>query len=126
MGWSVSFNVEKFEWYRALMGITVRPGASDLDSDTRDHEGVVDELKKIDEFHMPFITSGVGQQWGDIMVELRFKKLNHINDLAKRLRAVPEVESTKTYLFTKTHFDDPFKVDDLRPWDYCGSCGRRT
>ena len=77
-----------------------------------DHDGVIealqdpdfdeDEEEYWDEFIMPFITSGVGQGWADILIELRIQDLSDLDDIAQKIRDIEDVESTKTYLMTDT------------------------
>lgn len=128
LGYSVDYAPSHFHLHSALMGITIEPGHDDeAENDGRNgnHEKVRTALvNNLDDqefgtdlltnFTMPYITSGVGQNWGDIIIELRVEEVGHINTIARRVRNLPGVRTTRTYLMTKTNFDRTFEVENYR------------
>lgn len=115
LGYSIDFDIGKTPWMHALMGISMAPGANA-------HSDVVQSLLEaapdyMDEFHMPYVSSGVGQNWGDIVVELTVDSVTRLNNIATWVRNITverngeeihPVDSTRTYLMTTTVFDNLF------------------
>lgn len=111
LGSSIIYDINRSPWQCAFMGLSL--GAEDnRDEEPRmdlelDHDQVIDELQALDnevlnDFTMPFITSGVGQGWADILLELRVQNLADLDEIAQKVRSINYVESTKTYMMTDT------------------------
>lgn len=99
LGYSIIFEHELHNLHHALMGIA-------LGSDQKYDELFSRLTEKFDGFQMPYITSGVGQPWGDILVELYFDSIQKINDISVQIRELGAV-STRAYLLTQTNFSRP-------------------
>jgi len=107
LGSSITYEINRTPWQCAFMGLSLGAENGEVD-----HDGVIealqdpdfdeDEEEYWDEFIMPFITSGVGQGWADILIELRIQDLSDLDDIAQKIRDIEDVESTKTYLMTDT------------------------
>lgn len=111
LGSSATYDINKSPWKCAFMGLSLG-----TDNGEVDHDNVINELQEPefggddqdddkehwDKFTMPFITSGVGQGWADILLELRIKDLGDLDDIAQNIREIGDVKSTKTYLMTDT------------------------
>lgn len=123
LGYSVDYDPSHFHLYSALMGITIEPGHDEDDAarDSGNHAKVRQSLLNnladqgydddyLTNFTMPYITSGVGQNWGDIMVELKVDDVDHINEIARRFRNLPGVRTTRTYLMTNVNFNQTFSI----------------
>jgi len=118
LGTSISYDIYNSPWNCAIMGLSL--GAEDeaggpqtprMDL-TVDHDHVIDELldaetEYLNEFTMPFVTSGIGQGWADILLELRVDEPHHLDGIAEEIRTIDYVESTKTYFMTTTLFNEP-------------------
>lgn len=112
LGSSITYNISRSPWQCAFMGLSLGPEEEPEENEPRmdlevDHNHVIDELQKgegdvPDEFTMPFITSGVGQGWADIFLELRIEEMNELDEIAQAVRDISYVESTKTYMMTNT------------------------
>ena len=63
-------------------------------------------------WEMPYIVSGVGQDWADILVEFHIEDVQDMEDCAARLRQIPGINSTRTHLFTHEVGNKPLIVDD--------------
>lgn len=111
LGSSITYDINRSPWQCAFMGLSL--GAEgNQDEEPRmdlelDHDHVIDELQALDnevlnDFTMPFITSGVGQGWADILLELRVQDLGDLDEIAQKVRGINYVESTKTYMMTDT------------------------
>jgi len=118
LGSSIKYNTQKTPWKFAFMGLSLGPDNGDAEEAKTealvDHDHVIEQLQHPefdhdvgdneselwDQFTMPFITSGVGQGWADILLELRVEELNELDDIAQEIRDIEYVESTKTYMMT--------------------------
>lgn len=118
LGKSISVNVPALSsFHHVLIGISVEEGI-DIEDDQRfdlPNEKVMHRLQKeYDGWEMPYIVSGVGKSWGDIIVEMHIESIEDMNDIAKKMREDDEgiegINSTKTFTFTKTKFNNPFVI----------------
>jgi DNA-binding Lrp family transcriptional regulator len=120
LGYSVDYDLEDMGWNRAVMGISLKPGYSD-----EGHDAAVEKLMSFDDdmgkgvdaplnnFTLPYITSGLGQSWADLMLEIIVSDTSDINKIASRIREeIESVESTRTHLMTKSLMDDSITVDN--------------
>lgn len=120
LGYSVDYDLEAMGWNRAIMGISLKPGYSD-----EGHNTAVKKLLAFDDnmgkntdaplnnFTLPYITSGLGQSWADLMLEVIVSETSDINKIASRIRdEIDSVESTRTHLMTKSLMDDSITVDN--------------
>lgn len=115
LGSSIKYETSKTDWKFAFMGLSLGPENGDAEEPETeavvDHDHVIMQLQNPefddeddeelwDHFTMPFITSGVGQGWADILLELRVEELNELDAIAQEIRDIEYVESTKTYMMT--------------------------
>lgn len=127
LGYSIDYDPNHFHLNHALMGITVEPGESNTSGEENGDEGSHRKVREallnnlddqeydenyLNNLTMPYITSGVGQNWGDIIVELRLEDPGQVNQIANKFRKLPGVRSTRTYLMTQTNFDASFDIDN--------------
>lgn len=120
LGAAHTFDVNDSQWSTAIMGLTL---GGDRERDettprmelTDEHDRVIDQLQDLDtdyldSFRMPFITSGVGQGWADILIELRIQETHHLDAIAQTLRSIDHVKTTRTYMMASVIFDEPLEV----------------
>lgn len=129
LGYSIDYDLSKIGWNRAIMGLSLKSDYSN-DSDRKDgHDSVIetlqdyeddiDDYKKegkrdsrapINKFTMPYIVSGVGQSWADILLEVIVRDVSEINTIARRIRDdIESVESTRTHVVTDVRFERPIQ-----------------
>jgi len=121
LGTSISYDIYNSPWSCAIMGLSL--GTEDTEADpqtprmdlTVDHDHVIGELldaetEYLNPFTMPFVTSGIGQGWADILLELRIDEPYHLDKIAEEIRGIDYVESTKTYFMTTMLFNEPLGV----------------
>jgi hypothetical protein len=95
-----------------LVGLSVEESVDIEDEDEIDlpNEKVIMNIR--DEFdnrwRMPYIVSGVGKGWGDILVEMHINDIKDMNDYANRIRSVAGVGNTKTFVITENSLNSPF------------------
>lgn len=65
-----------------------------------------------DPWQMPYIVSGVGQGWADILVEMHISDVQEMDDHAERLRDIPGIKSTRTNLITHEAANEPLIVNN--------------
>jgi len=129
LGSSIKYKTQEAPWKFAFMGLSLGPENGDADEPETeavvDHDHVIEQLQYPDfdegedgddddaelwdHFTMPFITSGVGQGWADILLELRVEELNELDEIAQEIRDIEYVESTKTYMMTDLLIDSHTK-----------------
>jgi DNA-binding Lrp family transcriptional regulator len=118
LGASVSHDLFNSPWKCALMGLTLGSEDEGDSSDgprmelTTNHDAVIEKLQTletelVDNFTMPFISSGVGQNWADVVIELRVEDSHDLDQIAETVRAIDHVETTKTYLMTNSCYNTP-------------------
>lgn len=119
LGTSISYDLYNSPWNCAVMGLSLGREDNDDESSSNprmdlmvDHDHVIDELQELDteylnKFTMPFITAGVGQGWADILLELRIENSYHLDEIAKAVRDIKFVETTKTYYMTSAIYNEP-------------------
>ena len=127
LGYSIDYDPNHFHLNHAIMGITVEPGERHVNKGENETEGSHQKVRDallnnlndqdfeenyLNNLTMPYITSGVGQNWGDIIVELRLEDPGQVNQIANKFRKLPGVRSTRTYFMTQTNFDGSFEVDN--------------
>lgn len=115
LGTSRTFNINSSPWNLAIMGLALGDKSEPQGDPPKmelspDHDKVISELQDldtefIDRFHMPFITSGVGQSWADILIEIRFEKNHHLDSIAETIRDIDYVETTRTHLMANEIFN---------------------
>lgn len=115
LGTSHTFDINSSPWNMAAMGLTLGKESGAQETEPRmdltdDHDRVIKNLQNldtefIDNFHLPFITSGVGQGWADILLEIRFEENHHLESIAKSIRDIDHVETTRTYIMANQIFD---------------------
>jgi hypothetical protein len=116
-GKSIGIDVPSISgFHHVLIGISVEEGINIEDGKFElPNEKVMHSLKQeYDGWEMPYIVSGVGKSWGDIIVEMHIESIEEMNDIAMKMREDDEgirgINSTKTFTFTKTKFNEPFTV----------------
>ena len=98
----------------ALVGLSVEESVDIEDDDEVElpNEKVIINIRnEFDGWRMPYIVSGVGKEWGDILVEMHIDDVKDMNDYANRLRNITGVGSTKTFVITENSFNSPFVPD---------------
>lgn len=74
--------------------------------------------KKFDDgWEMPYIVSGVGQNWADILAEIHIDNIQDMNDYADEIRGIEGVKSTRTHLITHEADNQPLVVNDPNYFD---------
>lgn len=110
LGSSITYDINDSPWKSVIMGISVGQTEDTEDGGPRmslsvDHHSVIEDLQSleteyINKFTMPFITSGIGQSWADILLELRVKNVHQMDAIAQDIREIPFVATTQTYMLT--------------------------
>lgn len=118
LGNSIAINPANLSQYHHLiMGISVKEGVIVEDDEPYllPNEKIMDDICENDTFDgwtMPYIVSGVGKSWGDILVELHTDDIDDVEEYAEELRDnVNGVRSTKTFALTGTSFHKPLILD---------------
>lgn len=116
LGSSVTYDINNSPWNPVVMGISLggerREEGSPRMKLEVDHDSVIEELQSlnteyIDNFTMPFITSGIGQGWGDILLELRVEDVDHMDSIAQEIRGIEYVTTTQSYMLTDVLLNKP-------------------
>lgn len=120
LGSSVTYDINNSPWNSVVMGISLggeRREGGDEEGSPRmnlevDHDSVIEELQSlnteyIDNFTLPFITSGIGQGWGDILLELRVEDVHHMDSIAQEIRDIEYVTTTQSYMLTDVLLNKP-------------------
>ena len=127
LGSSITYDLNKTPWKPVLMGLSLGEedkkdeGANDPRVDLSvDHNYVISELQSlhtdyINKFTLPFITSGSGQSWADILLELRVENVRHMDAIAQDIRAIDYVQSTQSHMMTDVRFNVPPGRADAGP-----------
>lgn len=115
-GGSIVFDASQTRWNRALMGISLKPSSIKLSKIVKRIEEMTrrdaDEVFA-EPFNVPFIVSGIGQRWADILLELVVESMDEITLLAEKINDLTiegedVVRSTQTYVITQRNFSQPF------------------
>jgi hypothetical protein len=123
LGSCVTFDLNNTPWKPVLMGLSLG-GEGDTESPRMDlsvdHDHVVSKLQDleseyINNFTMPFITSGIGESWADILLELRVENVHHMDMIARKVRDIDYVKSTQSYMMTDVRFNNPPGLVDGGP-----------
>lgn len=124
-GGSIVFDASQTRWNRALMGISLKPSSIALGDIVKR----IEEMTRRDAgevfaepFNVPFIVSGIGQRWADILLELVVESMDETTLLAEKINNLiiddeDVVRSTQTYAITQRNFSRPFVPfydEDLR------------
>jgi len=108
LGTAMTLNVSDTEKIHALVGLSVKPGI-ETDEKTHPHEKVMTNITdKFEGWELPYVVSGVGKAWGDILVEVHIDEIDEMEYMAKRLRSVDGVATTKTFAITNAPFNRPY------------------
>lgn len=115
LGKSVQVSITDLkDYHHVLVGFSVEEGVEIQDKEeyTLPNEKIMATLRdEYDGWKMPYIVSGVGKAWGDIIVEMHIDDLQSMNERAKEIREkVDGIQSTKTFLMTKTNFNKPLLI----------------
>lgn len=110
LGSSITYDINNSPWNSVVMGISLGEEKDSAGEGPRmdlgvDHHSVIEELQSLDteyinNFTMPFITSGIGQGWADILLELRVEDVHHMDFIAQEIRDIQYVTTTQTYMLT--------------------------
>lgn len=101
IGYSTNFNQEKIGTHHAFVGLSAIRG---------EYDEVINELIDFDSFYVPYIQSGLGFNWAEIAVEIRFRDLDHLDDITDEIRKISGVRSSHTFVGTKN-----LKKDETAP-----------
>lgn len=97
----------------ALMGMTVEKRDETASKVDMPNEAIMNDLMdKFDGWEMPYIVSGVGQDWADIIAELHLEEITEVNEIAKDLRDIDGIKSTETYLLSSNINNEPLRISD--------------
>lgn len=120
LGSSVTYDINNSPWNSVVMGLALGKEEDSGEEGPRmdlgvDHQSVIEELQSlnteyIDNFTMPFITSGIGQGWADILLELRVEDVHHMDSIAQEIRDIEYVTTTQTYMLTDVLLNDSPKT----------------
>lgn len=115
LGQSIGISPANLSGYQHLIvGISVKEGVETENGDQYDlpNEKVMHNIRdQFDRWTMPYIVSGVGKSWGDILVEIHTDTIDDMERYARELREdVDGVRSTRTFALTGTSFNRPLKL----------------
>lgn len=116
LGESIAINPANIrDYHHLVVGISVKEGVEIDDGEAYDlpNEKVIDRIRQKDVFDgwtMPYIVSGVGKSWGDILVEIHTNDIDDMEGYAEEIRDVDGVRSTKTFAMTGTSFHKPLVI----------------
>jgi hypothetical protein len=121
LGKSVAINPSNIKnFHHAVVGISLKEGIDIKNSEPYElpNEKVMDRLiDNFDGWTMPYIVSGVGKAWGDIIAEMHINDIDDMEEHAKTIRDIDGVRSTKTFAMTGMSFNKPFLVTEPRDFD---------
>lgn len=98
--------------FHVLVGLTVEEREEGNSSRLPNESIMKDLMYKYDGWKMPYLVSGVGQNWADIIGEMYIDSPKEMNEISQEMRSVDGIKSTRTYLLTKTNFDRPLIIND--------------
>jgi hypothetical protein len=109
LGESVHIDINRIQTnHHVTIGLTVEE-VKDLPDDMLPNEKIMDDLmSEFDGWEMPYIMSGIGQDWADIILEMHIENISEMEDRAEIIRDIPGVTDTKTYMVTGSNFNVPF------------------
>jgi DNA-binding Lrp family transcriptional regulator len=107
-------NISNFE--HVIIGMSVGEREGNGNDDEMPNEQIIrDIMKKYDGWEMPYIASGVGQNWADIIAEMHIDEISDMNQRSAELRnEIDGVRSTETFLLTQDNVNRPLKVSSPR------------
>lgn len=97
VGYSYPVNFQNLNWYRAIFGLSTKQGGY--------HE-TISAIQDEEPLDAPYISSGLGFNWSDIIVELTFGTVKELDEITDRLWGLDQVKSTRTYFGTQTFYFD--------------------
>lgn len=97
VGYSYPVNFQNLNWYRAIFGLSTKQGGY--------HESI-SAIQDEEPLDVPYISSGLGFNWSDIIVELTFGSVKELDEITDRLWGLDQVKSTRTYFGTQTFYFD--------------------
>lgn len=102
-GYSVNFDPGALNWMRAFVGISTYGGKYD---DVVDALLAIEPKQKVGPAYIPYVFSGLGQNWADIAVEIAVDSVKHLDELTDYIRSISGIETTRTHLATKTLYSN--------------------
>jgi DNA-binding Lrp family transcriptional regulator len=70
-------------------------------------------MEKYDGWKRPYVMSGVGQNWADIILEMRIESVQEMNTIADSIREIDGVQTTRTLIKGSQSFEGPLIFDNL-------------
>lgn len=95
----------------AIIGLSVEEGVDIREDEaiSLPNEEIMFRLRdEFDGWRMPYIVSGVGKGWGDILVEMHIEDVQEMNGYANRMRDIGGIDESKTFIVTESNFNRPF------------------
>ena len=124
---SIGVKVSATSWTHLIVGIKVEEiGEEKLKQERERIDEVIGDRSPLpteiimykireefdDVWEMPYIVSGVGQNWADILVEMHIEDIQNMDTHAQNLRKIPGIKSTRTHLITHEAINEPLVVND--------------
>lgn len=96
-----------------VVGLSLGEREEDEDGDLMPNEQIMLELMdEYDGWKMPYIVTGVGQNWADIILEMHIAEVSEMNEIALNMREIDGVESTRTLLVSDQNFGNPLLINE--------------
>ena len=100
-----------------IVGISVTERDNDEDNNQNDYlpnENIMNELmQEYDGWKLPYVMSGVGQNWADIILEMRIESVQEMNSIADSIRDIDGVQTTRTLVKGSQSFESPLVFDNI-------------
>lgn len=100
-----------------IVGISVTERKENEDDNQDNYlpnENIMYELmKKYNGWKLPYIMSGVGQNWADIILEMRIESVQEMNSIADSIRGIDGVQTTRTLVKGSQSFESPLVFDNI-------------
>jgi DNA-binding Lrp family transcriptional regulator len=109
----VPAEIDNFQ--HVIVGMTVEERESETEA-KMPNEAIIEDLMDDDKdgydgWEMPYIVSGVGQNWADIIAEMHVEDISDMNIIADELRSnIDGIRSTETYLLSSNKMNQPLRV----------------
>lgn len=96
------------------ISVTERENNEDNEDDHLPNEKIMNELmQKYDGWKLPYVMSGVGQNWADIILEMRIESVQEMNSIADSIRKVDGVKTTRTLIKGSQSFEGPLVFENI-------------